>query len=181
MEMNVEDIFLTAGNAMLENNLDKAASIFSQFIDQGNDNSFVDDALYNLGLIYFLQKDYNKAITTFNIILTDYPDSTIDSVGEIIEKGHTGAKAYLGIGNCYIAAEEFEKAIEAFKAISKYPESYTEVKEGDNVEKKKEFFYAIGLNKIIDIYENVLNKKDDAEIFKNLLQEKYPGSIFIRS
>ncbi|MCK4777003.1 MAG: tetratricopeptide repeat protein, partial [Actinomycetia bacterium] len=122
-----------------------------------------------------------KAVSTFNKILTDYPDSTIDSVGEIVEKGHTGAKAYLGIGNCYIATNELEKAVDAFKAISKYPDSYTEVKEGDNTEKSKEFFYAIGLSKIIDIYENVLKKKDEAETFKNILQEKYPGSIFIRS
>ena len=179
MEMTVRDIFLKAGEAVLADDFDTALSIYNQFIEQGGDNFFIDDAMYNVGLIYFLKKDYDNAIEVFRKIITEYPDSKIDSVSTAKEVGHTAAKAYLGIGNSYAAKQEYDKAIPEYLKVSDYPDSYTVVKTDDN-DKKREYFAAIALDKVINIYENVLKDADKAAEYREKLRNRFPGSIFLK-
>ena len=122
-------------------------------VDEGNpiivsaDN---DKFLFDGGVIYYDMEDYNNAITTFQQLINDYPDSEYADdaqyyIGSINEKklgyyiqalleyqklidnypnSEFADDAQLGTGNCYYATKDYSHAIEAYqKIIDNYSQS----------------------------------------------------------
>src|SRR5690606_16443217 len=74
--------------------------------------SLVDDAIYELGSTYANTNQTNKAIETFNQLITDHPQSNLIS------------KAILRQGVVYVNANQVDQAIERFKkVVNDYPGS----------------------------------------------------------
>ena len=122
-------------------------------IDNGNPiivSAKDDKFLFDSGIIYYNLEDYSNAITTFQQLLTDFPDSPYADdaqyyIGYINENklGHYikalleyqelidncpdspyADDAQLGIGNCYYVTYDYSHALEAYqKVIDDYPES----------------------------------------------------------
>lgn len=123
------------------------------FIDNGNPIAVraVDDKyLFDGGIIYYDSGEYTNALTAFQQIINDFPDSQYADdaqyyIGYINEKklgyyiqalleyqelinnypdsSYTD-NAQLGIGNCYYVTYDYSHAIEAYqKLIGDYPES----------------------------------------------------------
>ena len=131
------------------------------FISEGQVNSInngnpiilqprTDKYLFDGGVIYYNLKDYSTAITTFQQLLNDFPDSSYADdaqyyIGYINENklgyyiqallkyqelinnypdSPYADDAQIGIGNCYYATYDFSHAIEAYqKVINDYHES----------------------------------------------------------
>jgi len=71
-----------------------------------------DKFLFDGGIIYYDSGEYANAITTFQQLINNYPDSSYTD------------DAQLGIGNCYYVTYDYSHAIEAYqKLIDDYPES----------------------------------------------------------
>jgi TolA-binding protein len=122
-------------------------------VDEGNPivvSAVNDKFLFDGGVIYYNMEDYNNAITTFQQLINDYPDSEYADdaqyyIGYINEKklgyyiqalleyqklidnypnSEFADDAQLGIGNCYYATKDYSHAIEAYqKLIDDYSES----------------------------------------------------------
>ena len=122
-------------------------------IDNGNPivvRAVDDKYLFDGGVIYYNMEDYNNAITTFQQLINDYPDSEYADeaqyyIGSINEKklgyyiqalleyqklidnypnSEYADDAQLGTGNCYYATKDYSHAIEAYqKVIDDYPDS----------------------------------------------------------
>jgi len=122
-------------------------------IDNGNPivvRAVDDKYLFDGGVIYYNMEDYNNAITTFQQLINDYPDSEYADeaqyyIGSINEKklgyyiqalleyqklidnypnSEFADDAQLGTGNCYYATKDYSHAIEAYqKVIDDYPDS----------------------------------------------------------
>ena len=122
-------------------------------IDNGNPivvRAVDDKYLFDGGVIYYNMEDYNNAITTFQQLINDYPDSEYADdaqyyIGYINEKklgyyiqalleyqklidnysnSEYADDAQLGTGNCYYATKDYSHAIEAYqKVIDDYPDS----------------------------------------------------------
>jgi TolA-binding protein len=135
--------------------------LLSIFISEGQVNSIndgnpiilqpcTDKYLFDGGVIYYNLKDYSTAITTFQQLLNDFPDSSYADdaqyyIGYINENklgyyiqallkyqelinnypdSPYADDAQIGIGNCYYATYDFFHAIEAYqKVINDYHES----------------------------------------------------------
>ncbi len=87
-----------------------AAAGFEFFVNHFSWSGFTDDALYNLGLIYYKEGEYTKSRERFKRIIDEYPES-----------GHTGS-AYYWVGETYSKQNKLEDAIVFLKdAINKHP------------------------------------------------------------
>ena len=122
-------------------------------IDNGNPiivSAKDDKFLFDSGIIYYDLEDYSNAITTFQQLITDFPNSLYADdaqyyIGYINENklGYYikalleyqelidnypdslyADDAQLGIGNCYYVTYDYSHALEAYqKVIDDYPES----------------------------------------------------------
>ena len=122
-------------------------------IDNGNPivvRAVDEKYLFDGGIIYYASSEYNNALTTFQQLITDFPESQYADnaqyyIGYINEKklgyyiqalleyqelinnypdSPYANDAQLGIGNCYYATKDYSHAIEAYqKLIDDYPES----------------------------------------------------------
>jgi len=119
-----------------------------------NGNPFVvravdDKYLFDGGILYYDSGEYTDALTTFQQLVNDFPDSQYADdaqyyIGFINEKNKDYIQAFLeyqelinnypdspyiddaqlGIGNCYYGTYDYSHAIEAYqKVIDDYPES----------------------------------------------------------
>ena len=122
-------------------------------IDNGNPiviRAVDDKYLFDGGVIYYDSSEYTNALTTFQQLINDFPDSQYAAstqyyIGYINEKklgyyiqalleyqklinnypnSSYADDAQLGIGNCYYVTYDYSHAIEAYqKLIDDYPES----------------------------------------------------------
>jgi len=122
-------------------------------IDNGNPiivSATNDKFLFDGGIIYYNLEDYSTAITTFQQLINNYPDSEYADnaqyyIGYCYEKklgyyiqalleyqklidnysnSEFADDAQMGIGNCYYATKDYSHAIEIYqKLIDNYPES----------------------------------------------------------
>jgi len=67
--VDVQDEYRLGMRAMQERQYDRAIQQFRTFQRKYPDSSIADDAQYWIGEIYFIQKDYNRAILEFNDVL----------------------------------------------------------------------------------------------------------------
>jgi tol-pal system protein YbgF len=67
--IEVQDEYRLGLRAMQERQYDRAIQQFRAFQRKFPDSAMADDAQYWIGEIYFLQKDYNRAILEFNDVL----------------------------------------------------------------------------------------------------------------
>ncbi len=89
---------------------DAAAAGFEFFVNHFSWSGFADDALYNLGLIYYKKGEYDKSRERFVQLINEYPESE-----------HAGS-AYYWVGQTYSRQNKPEDAIVFLQgAISKHP------------------------------------------------------------
>lgn len=86
---------------------DAAAAHYEYFVDRMKWSNFRDKALYNLGLIYFNNNEFNRSRLRLTSLLNDYPES--DYIGS----------ALYWIGESYIKENRLSDAVDFFQeAIS---------------------------------------------------------------
>jgi len=115
-------------------------------VNEGNPiivSAINDKFLFDGGVIYYDMEDYNNAITTFQQLINDYPDSEYADdaqyfIGYINEKklgyyiqalleyqklidnypnSEFADDAQLGTGNCYYATKDYSHAIEEYRKL----------------------------------------------------------------
>ncbi len=120
-----------------------AASGFEFFVNHFPWSRFRDHALYNLGIIYFKQNNYETSRSKFQELLEDYPESM-----------YAGSAMYW-IGQAYSRENRLQDAIIFFKdAIAKHPEN-------------KYIDYSIFT--LASIYEKLGDYKNAVKYYDNLL------------
>jgi TolA-binding protein len=85
-----------------------------------------DKFLFDGGVIYYDSSEYTNALTTFQQLIDDFPDSQYAASAQyyIAYINAYADDAQLGIGNCYYVTYDYPHAIEAYqKLIDDYPES----------------------------------------------------------
>ncbi len=118
-------------NAKNEFYLDSIGS-FNELIRLYPESDLVDDAYFNIGLCYFEMNHFIKAIEIYNVVINDYPDSTISSLEGRGESGKTAAKCHYAILNCFLALNELKEAIKELEKAKDYPETFV-ICEGNRI------------------------------------------------
>jgi len=82
-EYNIANIFQTkhapklVGNLELNTALDKAVAVYKKIVENSSYGKFADKSLFKMAECYRRQRKYNEAIDTYEILLTDYPNSKL--------------------------------------------------------------------------------------------------------
>jgi tetratricopeptide (TPR) repeat protein len=97
-----------------------AIAKFKTLIDEFPDSDLADDAYYNIGLCYYNLNQFEKAINTFQYLITTYPEGSISVLEGGKEFGKTAAKAYYGILNCYLGLGKPDEAEKLIAVIRNY-------------------------------------------------------------
>ena len=97
---------------------------FYTLVEDYADSELADDALYNIGLCYFEMNSFVKAIEIYNVVINDYPGSTISSLEGRGESGKTAAKCHYAILNCFLALNKLKEATRELQKAKEYPESF---------------------------------------------------------
>jgi len=126
-----------------------AVKEFQKLVDDCPDSELADDALYNIGLCYFNINQFEKAISFFNKVITDYPDATISILDGGNEFGKTAAKCHYAIVNCCLALGNIGKAKEHAAITINYPNSYVKA------EDEKRLFADLASNAMAKYLKNV--------------------------
>jgi tol-pal system protein YbgF len=64
-----------AFNLLTEGRYEQAEQAFTRFLMAYPGGAYADNAQYWLGEVYYLTRDFDRALAEFNKVLTDYPDS----------------------------------------------------------------------------------------------------------
>ena len=110
-----------------------AVSLLNELINEFQDSELVDDAYYNIGLCYFNMNQFEKAIKMFEKVIQEYPEGTISILNGGNEYGHTAAKCWLAIMNCFLGLGSIEKAKDTIKNLSQFDDSYLMVENGEKI------------------------------------------------
>ncbi|MCH8524880.1 MAG: tetratricopeptide repeat protein [Balneolales bacterium] len=90
----------------------EAVQAFRRLLRQFPDSRLREQAMYNIGYIFFLNGNYTQAIEEFQRLIRQYRGS------------NWAARAQYNIGDAFFNAGEFERAIEAYQAVlDNYPRS----------------------------------------------------------
>ena len=125
---------------------------FLKFNHEFPESELVDDSLYNIGLCYYHLNQIENSIKYFQIVIDEYPDSTISVLNGGNEYGKTPAKCLFSIINCYLKINDLTKIESLLSDLLKYPDSYIV---DDNGNKKS--FYELSKN-IIENFNKITNK-----------------------
>ena len=120
---------------------------FNKLIRLFPNSDLVDDAYFNIGLCYFEMNHFEQAIDSYNIVINDYPDSTISDL-ELAEFGKTAAKCHYAILNCYLALNLMEDAKRELEKAKKYENSFV-------INKGKEISFYILCQRAIQTYTSI--------------------------
>jgi len=96
---------------------------FKTLIDEFPESDLADDAYYNIGLCYYNLRQFEKAISTFQYLITTYPEGGISVLEGGKEFGKTAAKAYYGILNCCLGLGKSDEAEKLIPVIRNYNSS----------------------------------------------------------
>ena len=138
-------------NAKNEFYLDSISS-FNELIRLYPESDLVDDAYFNIGLCYFEMNHFVKAIEIYNVVINNYPDSTISSLEGRGESGKTAAKCHYAILNCFLALNELTEATKELEKTKDFPDSFV-VLEG-----KKITFYQLAMQ-ALKTYNQIQEEK----------------------
>jgi tetratricopeptide (TPR) repeat protein len=117
-------------------------SSFNELIHQYPESDLVDDAYFNIGLCYFEMNHFVKAIEIYNLVINDYPDSTISSLEDRGESGKTAAKCHYAILNCFLALNNLKEATIELEKVKNYTESFVKLDD------KRITFYQLALHSL---------------------------------
>lgn len=111
-----------------------AIRLFEKLVNEFPDSDLADDAFYDLGLCYFQMNQFEKGVESFMVVINEYPDGTISVLNGGNEYGHTAAKAWLGIMNCYVGMNMIDKARDTLTEMRQYEDSsYILTDEGEKI------------------------------------------------
>ena len=107
-----ETAYRAAFKLLKEGRYAPATSRFRAFLAKSPNSAYADNAQYWLGEISYVTRAYKQAITEFDKVLNNYPDSS------------KHADALLKQGYCYYETKNFAKANELLTAVmTRYPHS----------------------------------------------------------
>jgi len=107
-----EDAYRAAFKLLKEGRYTPATSRFKDFLKKYPDNGYADNAQYWLGEISYVTRAFKQAITEFDKVLKNYPDSTKQ------------ADAILKQAYCYYELKDYTKARELLTAVvTRFPHS----------------------------------------------------------
>jgi len=103
-------LYNKASALLLERNISKARTLFSDFVKKYPDHELADNALYWLGECSYTKGDYEKAVEIFKALVLTYP------------KGPKVPDAPLKTGYAYMSMDDVSQANHYFKqVITRYP------------------------------------------------------------
>ena len=104
---NITDYFYKAEHHYKEKQYNQARYFYELFIRESLDDSFKDNAYYNLGKIYFLDENYRKAMLNFRKLIYKYSESQFVP----------DAKYY--IARCFYLLKDYNRALLSLKEYQK--------------------------------------------------------------
>lgn len=107
-----------------ENMTTDALVAFGEVVERWPDHELADDALFNVGACYLALNQFGRAASSFERLLSAYPDATIasDENGGT-ETGRTAAKAYLGLVSAHLGKGDLAGARAACAKLEDYGDS----------------------------------------------------------
>ena len=107
------DYFQEAHDYFEEGELDKALAGYMYIVENHPRNELYPRALNNAGYICLLQKDYNKAIEVFTILLNGNQDEREPSGGGIMASPYANYchRAASQISDCYYELQQYDSAL----------------------------------------------------------------------
>ena len=107
------DLYKKARNLIIEEDYQKAATLFTEFYTNHPENTLADNAVYWLGECYYSLGDYKKATLIFKDLTNQYP------------KSEKIPDAILKIGYSYLSLDDSNRAHHYLKQVIKeYPFSF---------------------------------------------------------
>jgi len=107
-----EDAYRAAFKLLKEGRYTPATNRFNDFLKKYPSNGYADNAQYWLGEISYVTRAFKRAITEFDKVLNDYPNST------------KHADALLKQAYCYYELKDYAKARELLKTVTtRFPQS----------------------------------------------------------
>ena len=104
---------------------------FKKFNLEYPESELVDDSYFNLGLCYFHLNQINESLKYFDVVINEFPDSTISVLNGGNEYGKTPAKCMLSKIHCFLKIGDIKNAEKTLKNLEKYRNSYV-VDSSDN-------------------------------------------------
>ena len=110
MEINAPLPFSTAHEAILRGDYDAAIDALQSFIDDPTHSRYRDDALFDLGVTYYLSNQFERAAEAFNRVITEHPEAQIDHSLDKHEVGRTATKSHYARVLCFLQMHKLNKA-----------------------------------------------------------------------
>jgi TolA-binding protein len=148
--MSQEEIesFRQAIQTVADGNYQDGIDQFRQLIKKFPRSELVDDAEYNISLCFYQMNQFEKAISTLDILIKNHPKDTIAVFKGGNEFGRSAAKAYYLMVNCLLGIGQIDNARNILPHLEQYPDSYI-VNDG-----KKVSFHQLAIN-AIELYHSL--------------------------
>lgn len=107
LDNSPEALYRNSLDLLYAGKVDSAEKGFTEFLAKYPEHPYADNAQYWLGECQYYRKDYNSAITEFNLVLTNYPS------------GDKVCDATLKIGYSYIQLGDVDNGVKYLKEVIK--------------------------------------------------------------
>jgi tol-pal system protein YbgF len=116
--------YQAAFNLLKESRYDEAAAAFTKFLADHRDHELASNAQYWLGEVYYVKRDYPKALSAFEGVLTGF------------QGARKAPDALLKAGYCHYELGHFDLARKALTRVTKdFPESSAAVEAADRLKR----------------------------------------------
>ncbi len=176
-EYNIANIFQTkhspklVGDLELNTALDKAIDIYKKIVENSSYGKFADKSLFKMAECYRRQRKYNEAIDTYEILLTDYPNSKLLQESKY-QLAYTTYEASLDPD---YAQESTEEALSKFERIAKSTAIPAIAEEADKAIDLLRNRKAESLMNVAVFYEKQRKYKSALIYYREILS-KYPDT-----
>ncbi|MFH1761305.1 MAG: tetratricopeptide repeat protein [bacterium] len=150
-------LFKVHNSFRLEKQYHKAIQGFVSFIEIYKTSDLCANAQYFIGLSYFENQEYNKALEAYQVVLDKYKDSEKAEIWYY--------EAVLGISDVYLGLLEKEKAI---SYLNDFLAGHPEIQQ----ETKVKFYLKLART----YYEQLADFKNAVEYYNRIIKE-FPGSL----
>jgi outer membrane assembly lipoprotein YfiO len=158
-------------NHELNDSLDKAVEVYKKVVDNQTFGNFADKALLSMGDCYRRMKKYSEAIDTYNLVIKDYPKSSLVEEAKY-RMAYATYEASLDPEYDQVSTD---KAIIKFRKIAKttsIPQIAEEAEIAINTLQEKK---AGSVFQVAEFYEKQKKYKSAMVYYRDVI-EKYPGS-----
>lgn len=153
--LNFRDAFIEGNKKLALGNLDGARIDFNAGLSLTGESKERIEALLKIAESYLREKDYTRAVETFNTILAkEKPDD------------NTKADVYLRTADTYISAKDYDRAREAFSLVVKTENAGSNIKVHSQLRIADTYMQERNYDKAVEAFETLLKMNEARPVVK---------------